>query len=198
MPPARMIELRSASVFELAIVANWITSAESCLQWAGTRVTFPIQLNRLSEEIGSHTAESWRLTDGHKPVAFGQIFSKADNRQHLARIIVAPTHSGHGFGRELTDQLLRLALAKSPTRVSLNVFADNIAAMNLYLSLGFRPADRPQNEVGSTSQYMDIWTDRICSFYQVTWRPRSGCLLASSSCGYNGTLRTALPATAGK
>ena len=149
-----MNELRIARLPDLAVVADWIRSSELCHQWAGVRVGFPIQLARFPEEIEFRIAESWCLLESGSLVGFGQIVPKADNRQHLARLIVEPKSRGRGLGRQLTERLLDLALAKSPTSVSLNVFVDNLAAMNLYRSLGFCPVDRPSSEVDSTSQHM--------------------------------------------
>lgn len=149
-----MRELRTAHLDDLAIIAGWIDSAELCLLWAGAKVGFPIQLDRLSEEIGFRDSDSWCLMERGRLAAFGQIISMGGNQQHLARLIVDPNCRGEGVGRQLAERLLGLALAKSPSSVSLNVFIDNNSAVNLYRSLGFRPVGPPTSEAGSMSQRM--------------------------------------------
>ena len=150
-----MSELVSASIPDLATVASWIHSAELCHQWAGVRVRFPIQVGLLATEIEFRIADSWCLAENEQVVAFGQIIPKAESRLHLARLIVSPMYRGRGLGRALAGQLLERALARSPERVSLNVFPDNVAAVALYRSLGFRRIERPASELESTSHYME-------------------------------------------
>jgi ribosomal protein S18 acetylase RimI-like enzyme len=149
-----MSELRISSLSDLTVIASWIRSAELCEQWAGTSVGFPIQLDSLPEEIEFRHAESWCLLESGVLVGFGQIFPRADGRQHLAHLIVEPNFRGRGLGRQLTKRLLELALAKSPMLVSLNVSVANLTAISLYQSLGFRSANRPSSEPDSASQYM--------------------------------------------
>lgn len=150
-----MSELRAASLLDLSVVAGWIRSAELCRQWAGERVAFPIQNDRLPHEIEFEKAESWCLLEGGTILGFGQIVPKSASRQHLARLVIEPESRGQGLGRVLAEHLLELALAKSPSCVSLNVSANNPAAVALYRSLGFRPAERPEGELESTSEYME-------------------------------------------
>jgi ribosomal protein S18 acetylase RimI-like enzyme len=149
-----MSELRAAGSPDLAVVADWIRSAELCRHWAGARVGFPIQLDRLAEEIEFRHAESWCLTGDAGVVGFGQIVPKADARRHLTRLIVDPQARRRGLGRRLTELLVERALAGFAASVSLNVFVDNLPALNLYRSLGFRPAERPADDEDSAAQYM--------------------------------------------
>lgn len=117
-------------------------------------MVFPIRVDRLPEEVEFRTAESWCLVKSGRVVGFGQVVPKPAERQHLARLIVDPQFRRRGLGRRLTERLLDRALAKSPAHVSLNVLVDNLPALNLYRSLGFRPADPPTGEGDSATQYM--------------------------------------------
>ena len=55
-----------------------------------------------------------------------------------------------------SDAAARRASDRSAASVSLNVFADNDAALALYESLGFAPAVRPPDEPGSPSLYLEL------------------------------------------
>ena len=55
----------------------------------------------------------------------------------------------------MTDHLLKRALARKASAVSLNVFSENAAALSRYQSLGFSGAKRPGDESASPSIYME-------------------------------------------
>ena len=151
-----MSDFRSAELSDLAELASWIETAELCRQWAGTRVNFPIQLERLAEQIEFADADSWLLLRDGRPVGFGQIVPKPGGRLHLARLLVAPKIRGNGLGRELSERLVRIAQERSPSSISLNVFRENRVAVSLYQRLGFEPASRPESELDSSSRYMTL------------------------------------------
>ncbi|MCP4002584.1 MAG: GNAT family N-acetyltransferase [bacterium] len=150
-----MSEIRDSELSDLSVVASWIGSAPECRLWCGTRVSYPIDLVELPRQIEYSDCESWTLTDGDAVVAFGQLVSKPGGRLHLARLIAAPERRGSGLGRLITAYLLETALARGPSAVSLNVFAENKPALTLYESLGFASAIRPPEEGDSPSVYME-------------------------------------------
>ncbi len=152
--PGQMNGFRIASLTDLARVATWISSLELCTLWAGGTVSFPIQLDRLTEEVDFRNSESWCLFLDGDLVGFGQIMPMADARQHLTRIIVDPKFRGRGLGRHLTKHLLDQAYAKSPSSVSLNVNLQNQAAVKMYRKLGFCGADRDDSEPRSSVEHM--------------------------------------------
>jgi ribosomal protein S18 acetylase RimI-like enzyme len=55
----------------------------------------------------------------------------------------------------MTDHLLKRALARKASTVSLNVFSENAGALSLYQSLGFLAAKRPVDESESPSVYLE-------------------------------------------
>lgn len=56
-------------------------------------------------------------------------------------LYVAPSHRGRGTARRLLRHLVAAAEDAGAVRVSLQTESDNIAALGLYRSLGFRPVD---------------------------------------------------------
>ena len=72
-----------------------------------------------------------------------------DGRVLLARVGVAPADRGRGFGRLLLRQVIEHARALGGSRLELNVYSDNRAAVRLYTSAGFeaQPQDAGRPEV---------------------------------------------------
>jgi ribosomal protein S18 acetylase RimI-like enzyme len=149
--------LRPASIDDLKLVASWIASARDCERWAGWRVRFPVELDALPEAIQFTDTNAFSLSEQGGVVAFGQLVAKTSNRGHLARVIVAPTFRGKGFGLTLVQSLVDKARDVGFARVSLNVDRTNVPAMVLYVRLGFRDAVPPADEPPSPgSRYMEL------------------------------------------
>jgi ribosomal-protein-alanine N-acetyltransferase len=88
------------------------------------------------------------LTDDIGAVSgFGQYWVAQHGAVHLGRLVVAPAARGRGLGRELCTQLITAALQATGARVvTLRAYRDNVAAVKLYESLGFR-----EEPVGSSA-----------------------------------------------
>ena len=155
-PAARVdrATVRPAERADLAAVAAWIGSAHDAALWAGERVGFPVALETLADAIEWEASERWAVTSDGALVAFGQLVPKPDGRRHLARLIVAPDRRGDGLGRLIASHLVDRAVASGAAALSLNVQADNPAAIALYGSLGFESAERPPGEPPSDALFM--------------------------------------------
>ena len=150
-----MHDLRTATISNLLEAATWIGSAEEAALWAGFRVSYPVDLNTLENDLEFAYASSWVLVEADSLVGFGQLVPKPADRRHIARLIVDPARRGSGLGRLLAEFLLEAAREFNCTRISLNVDPLNIAALSLYLDLGFVEAERPSDEPESTSLYLE-------------------------------------------
>ncbi len=62
------------------------------------------------------------------------------NEMHLLNLAVRPDSRGRGLGRKLLGHALEMARMQDVTLVTLEVRMSNTVAINLYRSLGFRPA----------------------------------------------------------
>ena len=145
--------VRSATLQDLVAVVSWIRTPDECEQWAGSQVTFPIDLVALPPTIGFTEQNACVMTVDESIIAFGQIVDKLQGRQHLAKFIVSPVHRGRGYGRAFLSELLHRATAQ---RVSLNVNQDNGIAIALYTAAGFAVAERPPDQQSSPrSRYME-------------------------------------------
>lgn len=147
--------LRVSTLEDLRVVASWLGTQADCRFWAGSRITFPVDLAALPEAIQFAESLPFTLEKDDAPGGFGQLIPKEDGRLHMARLITAPSRRGQGLGRRLASQLLDEARARRAARVSLNVIPENHVAIALYQSLGFRPSTRPSDEPDSLSLYME-------------------------------------------
>ena len=150
-----MCRLRESKLSDFPIVASWIGSEAECRLWCGARVSYPIDLALLPQVLEFEACESWTGVSRAGVLAFGQLVPKAKGRFHLARLITIPECRGSGLGRLMADHLLKRALARKASAVSLNVFSSNAAALSLYQSLGFSAAKRPGDESETHSIYME-------------------------------------------
>ena len=75
---------------DINYVIPWITDATACLMWAGPQVHFPLEPERLLEEIEFSCDNTFCFKHQGTIKAFGQLMSKQANNLHMARIIVEP------------------------------------------------------------------------------------------------------------
>lgn len=74
------------------------------------------------------------------------ILAVGPNEGHLLNVCVRRDQQGHGYGRALVVHMLERAKARSADMLFLEVRPSNLAAINLYRSLGF-------NEIGLRRNY---------------------------------------------
>lgn len=134
--------LRPATNRDLAVVASWIATPRDCDFWAGSAISFPLQLDTLASEIALSPYTSFCLGATY-PLAFGQLIDKGNGRAHLAKIIVSPSARRAGYGKALVEALTELAIERRFSILALNVQKTNDAAIALYTKLGFEMAERP-------------------------------------------------------
>lgn len=143
------MKIRSASLTDLENVMVWIKTKTECRTWAGPDVTFPINRDRLIEEINFCSENSYICNFEVNVLAFGQIIKKDNGYFHLARIISNPEFRGQGYGREICSHLVSYASTLGGDGLSLNVYSNNWAALRLYKSLGFREQKDQSNEINT-------------------------------------------------
>jgi len=131
--------LRPPQALDFAAIASWIDNAESCIRWAGPRLSFPFSATDLPRLLSLAEFSSYCLADGPSAACgFGQYWVVTPGEVHLGRIIVSPTRRRQGLGRVLCQQLMAEAVQNTGARaLTLRVYRDNSAAIALYGSLGF-------------------------------------------------------------
>jgi ribosomal-protein-alanine N-acetyltransferase len=154
------LSLRPPCPADYISLATWIPDAASCLRWAGPKVPFPFQADRLAELLQVDQSVSYCLAHGDGiPVAFAQHWVITPGAVHLGRILVDPHRRGQGIGRVLCTQLIAAALAHTQANsATLRVYTDNLGARQLYQSLGFvREAEQSTQDVDFMRLQVDTW-----------------------------------------
>ena len=144
---SRGLTFRPATGPDLATVVSWVASESECLAWAGPAVSFPISARDLKAQIEHTPDNSFCLAEGTHVKAFGQLLRRGGRRFHMARIIAAPESRGQGFGSEICRRLIERAKDLEAEILTLNVYRDNLRAIELYRKLGFEPAPAPAGSV---------------------------------------------------
>ncbi|WP_110654139.1 GNAT family N-acetyltransferase [Salinicola halimionae] len=131
------VRWRPALSSDITVIVHWIETPKALERWAGPGLTWPTDGPTLWQEIAASDNASFSLVVNDTPIAFGQLVDKGERRAHLARIIVSPVHRRQGLGERLCRHLLAEARHRKADTVTLNVFVNNHAALDLYRRLGF-------------------------------------------------------------
>lgn len=154
LPPlASECHLRPATVADLAHVCSWFSDAEQLQLWAGPYLAWPPQLDALIEQIDFLAQPAFSLfINGFGLAGFAQLQASGE-RYHFARVAIAPSARGRGYG----GQLLAAIIARYPNApgFSLYVYRHNQAAWRCYHKLGF------SQQLGSSLK-TDTTTDAGC------------------------------------
>lgn len=128
--------LRELHIDEYLAVCAWAIAEEWPALVKGSLLTYE-DFPKILAQPG-HL--SFAMSEDESPaIGFGQIWSSPNGKTNLVRILVDPAFRGKGFGKSLCSLLLKEALCLPNVKeVRLRVRRDNIPAVAVYLSLGFR------------------------------------------------------------
>ena len=131
--------LRPATPHDLTAVLAWIHSPLDLRLWGGPLLTYPPDEVKTWREICADEHNTFALVDSAGTLAgFGQTFPRPSEAVHLGRVILSPAVRGQGLGRVLVRALIASAQERfHPAAITLNVYRDNLPAVQLYRSLGF-------------------------------------------------------------
>lgn len=132
---------------------SWFPDRRSCELWASPAFPFPFTETIFMEHVHPELPSFSLMGDDQEWLGFGQYYLRV-GRCHLARLVIAPQHRGHGLGAFLVRGLCRRGGRKLGIgECSLFVLPDNLPAARLYRRLGFAEATYP-GEIPPYGVYM--------------------------------------------
>ena len=133
-----ILTFRSATFADLGSVLSWLPDAQSFLMWAGPKVRYSTDVAAVWSDIHASADNTFGVyIKKGGIVGFGQLFLQGRDCVHFARLIVDPVNRRRGVGRFLCRRLMQAAERHAAREFTLNVYAQNKAAVSLYRSLGF-------------------------------------------------------------
>ena len=141
------MKLKLATEKDLVEVSGWFSSESEVRVWGGPSMHYPLTLEQLKIDIDWEVAKTYSLVDSlDNLLGFAQVRNRF-GYFHLARIVVSPLMRGKKLGYKLMTALLNSVDTKN-VGFSLFVYSDNIAAINLYKSIGFEAQSFPEGQLG--------------------------------------------------
>ncbi len=146
-------QLRIPTFRDAETVAGWSCSADEAQRWVSNAVhPFPAAI--VTSWWDQPDVQPWLLIDPQRvPVAYGELWDDAEEDEvELARLIVDPHRRRNGVGKRLIDELLVLWGRSGRSDCFLRVAPDNVAALSLYRSVGFRDVEPTQADDWNQAQ----------------------------------------------
>jgi ribosomal-protein-alanine N-acetyltransferase len=131
--------LRPPQAADYAAIGTWVPDADSCVRWAGPKLKFPFDPQKLPQLLAEPGAHSFVLSRGQADaLGFCQFWVREPGVAHLARIILAPSARGQGMAATLCRLLMAEAARTVDAKAfTLRVYRDNHPALATYEGLGF-------------------------------------------------------------
>ena len=143
------LALRAFAEADDAARMRWVASAAELERFAGPTLAWPLTTEQLAALRADPRVHAWTAyTDPGTRAAVGhvEVVRTGDDAGRVVRVLLDPARRGEGLGRPLVAAATAYASALGMSRLGLNVFADNAAAVRAYERLGFadvgeHPAD---------------------------------------------------------
>jgi RimJ/RimL family protein N-acetyltransferase len=142
-----MIELQPFERSDFQRLISWVPSAEFLMQWAGFIFKYPLDEAQLEEYLRSAEKNParrciWKAVNSDTGEVIGHVelnnIYEHDRKADLCRVMVAPSHRGKGYGKQMVLKVLEFAFAELGLhRVQLGVYNFNESAIRCYETCGF-------------------------------------------------------------
>ncbi len=145
------MRVRPARADDAPEIISWFSDHEAAVRWGGPGVPDPLNALWLAREFGLRSRAYFVLADENDaPMGvIGMRRRLSESRVHLMRVGVKPQLRGQGLIRLLIEAVAQVALVGGASRLTLNVYADNTAAVRAYEKAGFRRAGATHGLPGS-------------------------------------------------
>lgn len=153
-----MIRLEKFERDFYADLISWVDTEEQLMQFAGPAFNFPLTREQLDKSLSDKNRFAFRVVNEKTNVSIGhsEIYL-TEQSVYLGRILIGDTEQrGKGLGQQIVGLLLDFVFSNlNKTKVELNVFDWNIAAIKCYEKVGFIINADKKNERKIKNE---IWT----------------------------------------
>ena len=144
-----MIEIYNFEEKDIEALISWIKNEEDLMQFAGPKFTYPLTKSQILESLEDKNRFAFSVKNKDEKIGHAQIYLKQDSFA-LGRILINIENRGKGFGKLLTQKLLKYGFEKfNKEFAELNVFDWNKPAIKSYEKVGFKinPNESLQREI---------------------------------------------------
>jgi RimJ/RimL family protein N-acetyltransferase len=154
-----VVQLRRFAPHDTAALISWPQSHAEAQWWAGPQTRWPLTPTVVQRWHIDPDARPYVLHNGEVQLGYGELWVDAEEQEvELARVIVAPTQRGKGFGVALVRQLLTEAGRSAYPRSFVRVVPENRVALACYLRAGFTPVNVHDQQAFNRGQPMEyLW-----------------------------------------
>lgn len=150
--------LRKLNQQDIPVILSWTKDAESFYKWSADRFgTFhPVSKEEFLRTVGNHAYVFER--DGSPAGFFAlRVPEGRSDTLRIGYVILDPGLRGKGLGKTMILTALQEIRRLGKNRAELGVFADNLPALNCYISCGFIPME------GKESHFLIQKEKRTCT-----------------------------------
>ena len=165
-----MVHLENFSKEFYSELISWVDTEEALMQFAGPIFTFPLTNEQLDKSLSEIDRYAFRVVDDGTNLSIGycETFLTATSA-YLGRIIIGDREKrGKGIGRQIVELLLDFTFnSLDRTKVELNVFDFNIAAIKCYENVGFiiNPSKKLERKING-----ETWTALNMTINKLEWK----------------------------
>jgi diaminopimelate epimerase len=142
------------------IVRGWVLNREDASMWASLD-DIPLDPSIFTHWHSDPDVHASILVRDGVPIGYGETWDCDTDAVELARLIVAPSHRGHGIGRVLLDRLCAATRAAASKRAFLRIRLGNTKAIRCYERAGFHRVSSDQERIWNTNQPVEyVWMSR--------------------------------------
>ncbi|NJO82316.1 MAG: GNAT family N-acetyltransferase [Blastochloris sp.] len=154
-----ILQLRRFAPHDMAALISWPQSLTEVQWWAGPQTPWPLTPVMIQRWHTDPDARPYVLHRGEALLGYGELWVDAEEQEvELARVIVAPTQRGKGFGVALVGQLLAEAGRTAYPRTFVRVVPENRVAIACYLRAGFTPVSPADQRAFNRGQLIEyLW-----------------------------------------
>lgn len=141
-----LLHLPPFTIHDFKYLNDWIQTEHELIQFAGTFFSFPLTIEQVEHYLSDPKRSVFKVVMDAlaPPIGMAELSDFSQDTCKIARVLIAsPTVRGQGIGTQLIQQLVDKAFEQPHKQfIILNVYDWNLAAIQCYSKVGFKPTNR--------------------------------------------------------